>query len=99
MKYLLPLLMLAAAAWATQSEPRSSFARAEALARESSRGQERVPWLSEAFAADLRVASGLDPHEGLYGDGDPHEGLYGDGDRHEGLYGDGDSGGMCPHDG
>ena len=108
MKYLLPLVMLAAAAWATQSDPRSTFARAEALARESSRAQENVPWLSEAFAAQMAAAGDLDPqagaygdgdpHEGLYGDGDPHEGLYGGGDPHEGLYGDGESIGMCPHD-
>lgn len=92
MKYLLPLLMLAAAAWATQSDPRSTFARTLAESRESSHGQENVPWLSEAFAAELAAASGLDPHEDLYGDGDgdPHAGLYGDGN--------GESAGMCPHD-
>ncbi|MEY4543952.1 MAG: hypothetical protein RL685_147 [Pseudomonadota bacterium] len=107
MKYLLPLVMFAAAAWATQSDPRSSFARADSLAREASRGQENVPWLSEAFAAQMAAAGGIDPHVDLYGDGDPHAGLYSDGDPHAGSYSDdphagldlgGESVGMCPHD-
>jgi hypothetical protein len=87
MKYLLPLVMLAAAAWATRSDLRSSFARADSLAREASRRQENVPWLSEAFAAEMAAAGGIDPHADEYGGGDPHAGLYGNGDPHVGEYG------------
>jgi hypothetical protein len=88
MKYLLPLVMLAAAAWATQSDPRSTFARADSLAREASRLPETVPWLSEAFAAEMAAAGGIDPHADEYADGDPHAGLYGDDDPHAGEYSD-----------
>lgn len=89
MKYLLPLMMLAAAAWATRSEPRSTFARSLEQTRERGEQQE-VPWLNPALAAQVTAVAGSDPHAGPHGAGDPHAASYGDGDPHAGLYGAGD---------
>lgn len=107
MKYLLPLMMLASAVWATRSEPRSSFARSLEQTREQREPQE-VPWLNPALAAQMTAVVGSAPHAGPHGGGTPHAASHGEGDPHAGLYGAGDphaglqaegelAGGSCPH--
>jgi hypothetical protein len=88
MKYVLPLVLLAAAAWATQSDPHGTFARALAESRQPLRAPPEVPWLNEALAgafAEAGVVASEDPHAALHEDADPHAGLYLEEDPHAEL--------------
>ena len=83
MKYLLPLVMLATAAWAIRGEPHGTFARTLAQASEP-RSQPEVPWLNEELAGEFSAIVESDPHQGLYDADEPQAGYEGD-DPHAGA--------------
>lgn len=102
MKYLLPLTLLASAAWAAAHDTGSQVAASapSALAAGTARASD-PPWLTgELEVEDVAADERSDPHAGLYGDaydGDAYDG--GDDDPHAGLFVDDDSAtGMCTRD-
>jgi hypothetical protein len=89
MKYLLPLTLLASAAWAAAHDSGSRDSLRDAkTASETVRGSD-PPWLTgELEVEDVASDEIDDPHAGLYGgsdEDDPHSGLFMDGDVEMGM--------------
>jgi hypothetical protein len=89
MKYLLPLTLLASAAWAAAHDTGTHDPARDAKAASETVRSSDPPWLTGALEIEDVASDEIDdPHAGLYGgtdDDDPHSGLFVDGDAEMGM--------------